>query len=130
MRIEIHFTAEPIVVPTAVLPSREIGAAVEFLGIVRELEDGAPLAGLHYDAYEPMARRVLLRHFEELAARHPCATVIFIHRTGWVPVGEASLFLRVLSSHRKEALAFLGESIDRLKQDVPIWKRTTGPEPV
>jgi molybdopterin synthase catalytic subunit len=129
MRIEIHFTAEPIVVPTAVLPSREIGAAVEFLGIVRELEDGAPLAGLHYDAYEPMARRVLLRHFEELAARHPCATVIFIHRTGWVPVGEASLFLRVLSSHRKEALAFLGESIDRLKQDVPIWKRTTRPEP-
>ncbi len=130
MRTEIHFTAEPIVVPTAVLPSREIGAAVEFLGIVRELEDGAPLAGLHYEAYEPMARRLLLRHFEELAARHPCAVVLFIHRTGWVPVGEASLFLRVLSSHRKEALAFLGESIDRLKQDVPIWKSTTRPEPV
>jgi molybdopterin synthase catalytic subunit len=123
MKIEIHFTAETIVVPTAVLPSREIGAAVEFLGIVRELEDGAPLAGLHYEAYEPMARRLLLRHFEELAVRHPCAAVLFIHRTGWVPVGEASLFLRVLSSHRKEALAFLGEAIDRLKQDVPIWKR-------
>jgi molybdopterin synthase catalytic subunit len=127
MLIEIHFTAEPIVVPPESLPSREIGAAVEFQGLVRELENGDPLAGLFYEAYEPMARRVLERHFEELSAIHPCAAVHFIHRTGWVPVGEASLFIRVLSSHRKEALAFLGDAIDRLKQDVPIWKRVERP---
>ena len=75
-----------------------------------------------------MARRVLEGHLAELAARHPCTAVHFIHRTGWVPVGEASLFIRVLSSHRKEALALLGEAIDRLKTDVPIWKRTRRPE--
>ena len=123
MEIAVHFTADPIVVPPLVLPSREIGASVEFLGIVRELEQGEALAGLRYEAYEPMARIVMCRHFEELARAHPCAAVIFIHRTGWVPVGEASLFLRVLASHRKEALAFMDGAIDRLKQDVPIWKR-------
>ena len=123
MLTEIHFTAEPIVIPPESLPSREIGAAVEFQGIVRELENGDALAGLYYEAYEPMARRVLEKHFAELAAIHPCAALLFIHRTGWVPVGEASLFIRVLSSHRKEALAFLSDAIDRLKQDVPIWKR-------
>jgi molybdopterin synthase catalytic subunit len=128
MLIEIHFTAEPIVTPPEKLPSREIGAAVEFLGIVRELENGDALAGLFYEAYEPMARQVLQRHFEELAVIHPCAAVHFIHRKGWVPVGEASLFIRVLSSHRREALAFLGDAIDRLKLDVPIWKRTSTPE--
>ena len=128
MLIEIHFTAEAIVTPPEKLPSREIGAAVEFLGIVRELENGDALAGLFYEAYEPMARRVLERHFEALAGIHPCVAVHFIHRTGWVPVGEASLFIRVLSSHRKEALAFLGDAIDRLKQDVPIWKRISRPE--
>lgn len=122
MQIEIHFTAAAIVPPPPFLPSREIGAAVEFLGIVRELEDGQPLPGLDYQAYEPMARRVLEGHFQELATIHPCAVVHFIHRTGHVPVGEASLFIRVLASHRKEALAFLSEAIDRLKQDVPIWK--------
>jgi molybdopterin synthase catalytic subunit len=42
---------------------------------------------------------------------------------GWVPVGEASLFIRVLAAHREEALAFCGELISRMKQDVPIWKR-------
>ena len=123
MLSEIHFTADPIVVPPEVLPSREIGASVEFRGIVREMEQGSSLSGLHYEAYEAMARRVLQRHFDELAAIHPCAAVLFIHRTGWVPVGEASLFIRVLSAHRGEALAFLGEAIDRLKLDVPIWKR-------
>lgn len=128
MLTEIHFTAEPIVIPPESLPSREIGAALEFQGIVRELENGDALAGLFYEAYEPMARRVLEKHFEELFAFYRCTAVHFIHRTGWVPVGEASLFIRVLSSHRKEALAFLGDAIDRLKQDVPIWKRVKHPE--
>lgn len=123
MQSEIVFTHEPIVIPPAVLPSREIGACAEFHGIVRELEHGQPLAGLGYEAHEPMARRLLERHFAELHGAHPIAAVLFIHRLGWVPVGEASLFIRVLSAHRGEALRFLAESIERLKADVPIWKR-------
>jgi molybdopterin synthase catalytic subunit len=71
-----------------------------------------------------MAVRQLGRIFEELAAAHPCAAVTFIHRLGWVPVGEASLFVRVLSAHRGEALHFCAEAIDRMKADVPIWKRS------
>ena len=127
MHVEIHFTPDPIVVPPEVLPSREIGAAVEFRGIVREMEQGSALQGLFYEAYEPMARTVLQGHFAELARLHPCAVVLFIHRTGWVPVGEASLFLRVLSAHRGQALAFLSAAIDRLKQDVPVWKLVQAP---
>ena len=122
MEKQITFTSEPIVIPPAVLPSREIGASVEFLGIVRELEQGNALAGLQYEAHESMARRHLERIFDELAVAHPCATVEFIHRLGWVPVGEASLFVRVLSSHRGEALRFVADAIDRMKADVPIWK--------
>jgi molybdopterin synthase catalytic subunit len=123
MNVEIIFTHAPIAVLPATLPSREIGACVEFQGIVRELERGESLAGLDYEAYEPMARRLLDRHFAELEAAHPCAAVLFIHRLGWVPVGEASLFIRVLAAHRGEALRFLADAIDRLKTDVPIWKR-------
>ena len=119
----ILFTSDPIVIPPTALPSREIGACVEFQGIVRELEQGNALTGLHYEAHESMARKHLERIFDELSATHPCASVVFIHRLGWVPVGEASLFVRVLSAHRGEALRFLTETIDRLKADVPIWKR-------
>jgi len=123
MEKQITFTTEPIVIPSSVLPSREIGACVEFQGIVRELEQGQSLAGLQYEAYEPMARRHLDRIFDELSAAHPCAAVVFIHRLGWVPVGEASLFVRVLAAHRGEALRFMADAIDRMKADVPIWKR-------
>ncbi len=122
MNIEIIFTREPIVVPELLLGSLEIGACVEFQGIVRELENGKPLTGIAYDAYEPMARNLLTAHFAELQAHHPCHSVLFIHRLGWVPVGEASLFVRILSAHRGEALRFLTEAVDRLKENVPIWK--------
>jgi molybdopterin synthase catalytic subunit len=124
MKIEILFTHEPIVVPALELPSREIGACVEFQGIVRELEGAQALNGLHYEAYEAMARPLLEKHFTELATLHPCDGILFIHRLGWVPVGEASLFVRVISAHRGEGLRFLADAIDRLKKDVPIWKRT------
>lgn len=123
MQTHLAFTSEPILIPPLTLPSREIGACVEFQGIVRELEGGQPLAGLHYEAHESMARRHLARLFAELHAAHPCAAVVFIHRLGWVPIGEASLFVRVLAAHRGEALRFLAAAIDRMKTDVPIWKR-------
>ena len=122
MKTEILFTREAITIPALTLTSREIGACVEFQGIVREMEGAAALQGLEYGAYEPMARRLLYAHFAELATQHPCESILFIHRLGWVPVGEASLFIRVLSAHRGEALRFLADAIDRLKQDVPIWK--------
>lgn len=124
MQIEIQFTHEPIVVPPLTLPSREIGACVEFQGLVREMEKGEPLTGLSYEAYHPMAGQQMCRIFEELATVHPCEAVHFIHRLGWVPVGEVSIFIRVLGSHRGEALALCGAAINRMKADVPIWKQS------
>lgn len=128
MIIAIHFTTDPIVIPTIKLPNREIGAVVEFHGIVREMESAQAIQGLNYEAYEPMARKVLEKHLLELGAIHGCDAVHFIHRLGWVPVGEASLYLKVMSSHRAEALRFLADAIDRLKLDVPIWKTSTTQE--
>ncbi len=122
MEVEIILTPDPIVIPPETLPTREIGAALEFRGIVREREGERALTGLHYEAYEPMARRRLEAHLAALGKEHACAAVLFIHRLGWVPVGEASLYIRVLSVHRGEALALLGVLVNRLKEDVPIWK--------
>ena len=123
METHIVFTHAPITVPALALPSHEVGACVEFHGIVRATEGAQSLAGLHYEAYETMARTQLARIFAELHAAQPCAAVHFIHRLGWVPVGEASLYVRVLAAHRGEALRFLAATIDRMKADVPIWKR-------
>ena len=125
MKIRIEFTRSPIVPPAAATASREIGACLEFSGIVRELEDGQPIPGLFYEAYEPMARTQLEKILTELAGPYPCEEILFIHRLDFVPVGAASLYIRISSRHRQAALNLMAELINRLKADVPIWKRTT-----
>ncbi len=101
---------------------RETGAEVEFRGIVRETEEGRAIGGLGYEAYVPMAERQLRRIVGELCETWPCQAVWFIHRLGWVPVGEASLYIRVHASHREAAFRFCMGLVDRLKKDVPVWK--------
>ena len=121
-KTHIEFTRVPIVPPAAPSGSREIGAVLEFSGLVRELENGRKIPGLQYEAYEPMARMELEKIFQELAVKHPCEEIHFIHRLEFVPVGEASLFIRISAGHRQPALALMAELIDRLKTDVPVWK--------
>ena len=127
MHPEIVLTHHPLVPPPLALPTREVGAVLEFQGLVRRMEQGEPLAGLFYEAHEAMARQQIARHAAALHALHPVTSVHFMHRLGWVPVGEASLFIRVLSPHRAEGLHYLSALIIRLKTDVPIWKMTRPP---
>lgn len=124
MKSYIEFTRSPIQPPAMETDSREIGACLEFSGIVRESENGGKIPGLFYEAYEPMARKTLEKLLAELAGRHPCEMVYFIHRLDFVPVGEASLYVRILSRHRQAGLELMAELINRLKMDVPVWKRT------
>lgn len=122
MKAHIEFTRSAVVVPPAPKSLREIGACVEFRGIVRGSENGRKISALNYEAYDLMARTQLKRMMGDLNATHPCEEIYFIHRLGEVPVGETSLYLRVLSKHRGEAFQFASGLIARLKADVPIWK--------
>jgi len=122
MKLHIEFTRQPVVPPVAVLASKEIGAQAEFSGIVRELENGRGISGLFYEAHEPMARKELEKIFTGISSAHPFEAAWLIHRLGFVPVGEVSLFIRVQSQHRQAALQMIATLIDRLKADVPVWK--------
>lgn len=128
MEYRIEFTHAAISPEPAPLTSLEIGSVVEFRGIVRQTEGSEILEGLYYEAHEEMARRLLTRHFDGLLREYPVAGVDFIHRLGFVPAGEASLYIRVASRHRAEGLCFLGEAVNLLKRDVPIWKNVRRPE--
>jgi len=102
--------------------SEQTGAVVEFKGIVRREEAGSPIAALEYEAYQTMAETMMRRIAVELSAQHPCDRVIILHRIGIVPVGEAAIIIRATAKHRAEAFALVSSFMDRLKQDVPIWK--------
>jgi molybdopterin synthase catalytic subunit len=98
------------------------GAIVEFYGVVRGRERDHEINALHYEAYEEMARKQFEKIIAELNALHPVHSVAITHRIGSVPVGQPSLHVRVRSAHRAEAFAFASRLIDRMKQDVPVWK--------
>jgi molybdopterin synthase catalytic subunit len=70
-----------------------------------------------------MALREMRRLAGELGREHGCLHIRVVHRLGRVPVGATALYVGVASRHRQEGLAFLAAFIDRLKQEVPIWKR-------
>lgn len=128
MNIEVQLTDAPIagqISPPASVGAH--GAFVEFRGIVRAEENGQPIAALEYEAYLEMTLREIRRLLESLVERHPCLAARVIHRVGVVPAGEAAVYVGVISLHRAEAIALLGEFLDRLKQDVPIWKRRALP---
>lgn len=104
-------------------PDADVGAVVLFEGIVREDENGGLLEALDYQTYEPMAQTMLTRLAQQILERHALADIIVEHSRARVPVGACSFRLVITAGHRKPALAAADEFIDRLKQDVPIWKR-------
>lgn len=102
--------------------SEKAGAWVEFRGLVRHQEGDRTISALDYEAYRTMAEVEIRRILEEVGNRHRCLWVRVVHRIGVVPVGEAAIGVGVAARHRAEAFALLQEFMDRLKEDVPIWK--------
>jgi molybdopterin synthase catalytic subunit/molybdopterin converting factor small subunit len=99
------------------------GAVVVFLGTVRDHHGGRPVAKLTYSAYRPMALEGLRRIVTDLEASAPGLRAAIIHRLGEVPVGEPSVVIAVGSPHRAAAYEASRLALERLKAEIPIWKR-------
>lgn len=93
------------------------GAIVTFCGVTREV------AHLHYEAYVEMAERLIPAIAEQSVTRHGAIAAAVEHRVGEVPLGEPSVVVAVSAGHRGEAFAAARELIDRIKAEVPIFKK-------
>ena len=120
MKIDVQIGESPLQMESCTVSG--CGAVARFDGIVRESENGARISALEYEAYQPMAEKVIREILRELGNGHPVELARVYHRTGIVPVGESAILVEVHSRHRGEAFAVLTKFMDRLKQDVPIWK--------
>jgi molybdopterin synthase catalytic subunit len=99
------------------------GAVVLFAGTVRDSHRGRPVERITYSAYRAMADARLREIAGRLERRYPGTHVAIVHRLGELPVGEASVVIAVASPHREAAYAASREALERLKAEVPIWKR-------
>ncbi len=118
---EILLTDAPLRVPPHAL-TPTAGAVVDFLGVVRGLEESEKIAGLDYEAHAEMARHQLAEIAGAARSRFGLERVVLHHRVGFVAAAEASLFLRVSAAHRQPALEGCAWIVERLKQLAPIWK--------
>ena len=118
------------------LATDEDGGVVAFLGRTRVTpgtpapgqEDeaarhaGREVRGLEYEAFEPMALAVLGDIADEIAERFGVRRVAIVHRTGEVPLGEASVLVVAAAPHRDAAFDAARYAIDETKARAPIWK--------
>ena len=118
----VRVTRDPIDVEAlrAAVRDPRAGAVAIFEGVTREVD------ALEYEAYAEMAEPVMRRIADEEQARHGLCAVAVEHRIGTVPRSEPSVVIAVSAPHRGEAFAGARALIDRLKEEVPIWKREEG----
>ncbi|MEX0651513.1 MAG: molybdenum cofactor biosynthesis protein MoaE [Actinomycetota bacterium] len=99
------------------------GAVCTFTGTVRDHSEAGSVTGLTYEAWHELAEQRLAELANEILERWPARRVAIVHRVGELAVGEASVIVAVSAAHRAEAFEACRHGIERLKQDVPIWKK-------
>ncbi|WP_306362670.1 molybdenum cofactor biosynthesis protein MoaE [Nocardia sp. CC227C] len=99
----------------------EHGAVVVFTGKVRDHDGGHSVSALEYSAH-PEAERFLHRVCTEVAAASGLP-VAAVHRIGPLTIGDLAITVAVAAPHRAEAFTVCAELVDRIKHEVPIWKR-------
>jgi molybdopterin synthase catalytic subunit len=119
-----YLTRDPIETAPLVLavsgPGR--GGIAEFLGLVRNHQDGRSVLRLQYSAYEPMAQAESERIVTEAEARWP-VKVALLHRLGELAIGEVAVAVVTGSAHRAPAFEACRYVIEEVKRRVPIWKK-------
>jgi len=101
----------------------EDGAAVLFLGVVRNENEGRPVSGMEYEGYAEMAREQLAAIVAEAARRAGSERVAAVHRLGALDVGDVSVAVAVSAPHRAEAFDAARYVIEQVKARLPVWKR-------
>jgi molybdopterin synthase catalytic subunit len=105
-----------------------VGAVVNFIGYVRDLNVGQSVNELFLEHYPGMTEKALEQIAEEARQRWPLLGVEIVHRVGALSVSEPIVFVGVSSKHRHMAFEACAFIMDVLKTRAPFWKRETTPQ--
>jgi molybdopterin synthase catalytic subunit len=101
------------------------GGIVSFVGEVRAVTGDKDTSKLIYEAHSTMAHKQMSRIAEQ-AATDWDANVSVAHRLGELLPGDIAVVCVVACAHRAEAFDCCRFLIDRIKEEVPIWKKEFG----
>ena len=124
-RLLARVTTDPLSVDEALAHVADPGAGgtCVFVGTVRDHSGHGGVTGLTYESWEELAIERFRELADEVTERWPVCRIGLLHRTGELAVGEISVIVAVSAPHRAEAFDACRHAIERLKHDVPIWKK-------
>ena len=105
-----------------------IGAIASFVGVVRDLNDGAVVADMTLEHYPGTTEKALEKIVEEARARWDLYDALVIHRVGTLKPTDQIVLVVVTSAHRGEAFQACEFLMDYLKTRAPFWKKEKTPD--
>ena len=124
-RLLIRLASEPLDPQVALgfVADTASGGTCMFLGTVRDHSDAGLVTGLEYESWDEMAERRMGEIGAEMLEKWPVRRAALLHRTGPLAIGEVSVVVACSAPHRAEAFEACRHGIERIKEDVPIWKK-------
>jgi len=104
-----------------------IGAIVNFIGLVRDLNQGSSIGSMALEHYPGMTEKSISQIVEQAMLRWKLQDAIVIHRIGHLLAGDQIVFVATSSQHRAEAFASCEFIMDYLKTRAPFWKKEFTP---
>ena len=102
---------------------RQVGAVASFVGLVRDISEGANVAAMTLEHYPGMTEQALEEIVAEARSRWSLHAVRVIHRYGRLEPGDRIVFVGVAGAHRGESFAACEFIMDYLKTRAPFWKK-------
>ncbi|HEX7953459.1 MAG TPA: molybdopterin synthase catalytic subunit MoaE [Burkholderiales bacterium] len=106
----------------------KIGAIASFVGVVRDLNEGAAVAEMTLEHYPGMTEKALEKIVDEAKARWEIYDVLVVHRVGTLKPTDQIVMVMVASAHRGEAFQACEFLMDYLKTRAPFWKKEATPQ--
>jgi molybdopterin synthase catalytic subunit len=100
-----------------------VGAIASFIGLVRDLNDGAPVTSMTLEHYPGMTEKALEAIVAEANERWDLIDAAVVHRVGELRPTDAIVLVAVASAHRGDAFQACEFIMDFLKTRAPFWKK-------
>jgi len=108
---------------TAMQRDGEFGACANFIGTMRDMNEGDAVNAMVLEHYPGMTEKHLDKIVQEAINKWDLLETLVIHRVGELLPNDPIVLVAVWSAHRKDAFEASRFIMEDLKSKAPFWKK-------
>ena len=108
---------------TAMKREGEYGACANFVGTMRDMNEGDVVNGMFLEHYPGMTEKHLEKIVQAAKEQWDILETLVIHRVGELLPNDPIVLVAVWSAHRKDAFEASRFIMEDLKSKAPFWKK-------